>query len=248
MMRRITPLVAAAIATALLVCGCSDDLVCPELVGTQPYVSALVVQRLDGEGGSTHAEVICTADPLPSELITFINGRELHVVLPAQGLGVLATVDDDVVVWPPGTDCSLDVTTNYGYATAAEVMPDAAAVTAPAEVYLGDTLKLSWRTVADADYYEVSAALISHADAPGFSARGNRDTLALSATTRDTFAMFLPESIVSAGVVSGLVMTVAGPFPESGAAGNISGDGWGFFTLRYQDSGSVFEVIVSDVP
>ena len=66
--------------------------------------------------------------------------------------------------------------------------------------------------------------------------------------TRDTFAVFLPESIVSAGVVSGLVMTVAGPFPESGAAGNISGDGWGFFSLRYQDSGSGFEVIVSDVP
>jgi len=60
--------------------------------------------------------------------------------------------------------------------------------------------------------------------------------------------VFLPESIVSTGVVSGFVATVAGPFPEGGAAGNISGDGWGFFSLRYLDSGSAFDITVSDVP
>jgi hypothetical protein len=248
MIRRITPLVAVAITTALLVCGCSDDLVCPELVGTQPYISAFVVQRSDGEGGSTHAEVVCTADPLPSELITFINGRELHVVVPPYGLGVLATVDDDLVLWQPGTRCSLAVTTNYGYATATEVMQDAAAVTALAEISLGDTLKLSWRSVANADYYEVSAVLISDAVPPGLGAPSSLDTLVLSDATRNTFAVFLPGDIASTGVVSGYVMTVAGPFPEGGATGNISGDGWGFFSLRYRDSGSDFEVIVSDVP
>ncbi len=248
MMRRITPLVAVATTMILLACGCSDDLVCPELQDTLPYVSALVVQRSDGEEGTTHAEVTCTADPLPSLLIAFINGRELHVVVPPHGLDVLATVDDDLVLWQPGTRCSLAVTTNYGYATAAEVMPDAAAVTAPAEISLGDGLELLWESVTDADYYVVSAVLVSEAGAPVRGAPRSRDTLALSVTTRDTFAVFLPESIVSAGVMSGLVMTVAGPFPESGAAGNISGDGWGFFSLRYRDSGSVFEVIVSDVP
>ncbi len=250
MMRRITPLVAAATALVLLSAGCSDDIMCPEVepVDTTPYISAQVVQSSDGPDGSTHVEIVCTADPLPSLLIAFINGRTLPLAEPQDDLGLLAVLDDDLVLWQPGTLCSLEVTTNYGYAVAAEVAPAAATVTAPAEISLGDTLKLTWRSAADVDYYEVSAVLISDAGAPVFSAPRSRDTLALSVTTRDTFAVFLPESIVSAGVVSGLVMTVAGPFPESGAAGNISGDGWGFLSLRYRDSGSVFEVIVSDVP
>ena len=147
----------------LLACGCSDDIVCPELVDTLPYVSALVVQSTGGGGESTHVEVVCTADPLPSLLIAFVNRRELPAVVPPDHLGLVARLDDDMVLWQPGTSCSLEVTTNYGYATAMAVMPDAAAVTAPAEISLSDTLKLTWRSAANVDYYEVSAALISGA-------------------------------------------------------------------------------------
>ena len=243
MMRRITLLVAVAATLVLLSSGCSDDLVCPEPVGTLPYVSAFVVQKSDGEEGSTHAEVVCTADPLVSEFLPFINGRQLLIVGSAHGLDRLAELDDDLVLWQPGVPCSLAITTNYGYATAVVVMPDAAAVSAPDEISVGDELELIWESVADADYYVVSAVLITDEGAPG-----SRDTLALSAITRETSAAFPAESLPSAGVVWGFVESVAGLFPESGAAGNVSGDGWGFFTLRYQDSGSVFEVVVSDVP
>jgi hypothetical protein len=79
-------------------------------------------------------------------------------------------------------------------------------------------------------------------------ALGSRDTLVLSAITRETSAAFSAESLSFAGAVSGFVESVAGPFPESGASGNVSGDGWGFFTVRYRDSGSAFEVILSEVP
>ena len=250
MTRRITPLVAVATALVLLSAGCSDDIVCPEAgpAGTVPYISAQVLQNSDGPDEWTRAEVVCTADPLPSLLIAFINGRMLPLVELPDGLGLLAVLDDDTVLWQPGTRCSLGVTTNYGYATAAVVVPAAAAVTAPTEISLGDTLKLAWRSVADVDYYEVSAVLIPDAGAARRGAPGSRDTLALSAATRETFAVFLPGSIVSTGVVSGFVVTVAGPFPESGAVGNIAGDGWGFFSLRYMDPGSAFDVVVSDVP
>jgi hypothetical protein len=180
--------------------------------------------------------------------MALINERALPPVVPPDGLGLLAVLDEDTVLWQPGTWCLLDVTTNYGRATAAVVMPAATAVTAPAEISLGDALMLTWRSVADVDYYEVAAVLIPDAGASMRGAPGARDTLALSATTRDTFAVFLPESIISTGIISGFVVTVAGPFPEGGAAGNVSGDGWGFFTLRYRDSGSAFDVVVSDVP
>lgn len=245
MTRRITPLVAVATSMILLACGCSDDLVCPELADTVPYVSALVVQRTGGGDESTHAEVVCTADPLPTQLITFINGRMLPTVVPPQGLGVLATLDEDMVLWHPGVLCSLEVTTDYGYATATAVMPSAAAVTAPAEISLGDELELLWESVTDADYYVVSAVLVTDEGAPARGAPGSRDTLVLSMITRETSATFPSVSISSTGIVSGFVETVAGPFPESGAVGNVSGDGWGFFTLRYRDSGSAFDVVVA---
>jgi len=247
MTRRISLSIAVAAVVVLLSTGCSDDLVCPELQQT-PYISAIVVQESDGGDESTHAELVCTADPVPTGFTAFINGIPLPAVVRPDGLGYLATLDDDDVLWSPGIQCLLQVSTNHGDAGATVVVPDAAAVTGPAEIALGDTLKLSWRSVADADYYEVSAVLAPDAGASMRGARGSRDTLALSATTRDTFAVFLPESIVSTGVVSGFVAAVAGPFPEGGAAGNISGDGWGFFSLRYLDSGSAFDTTVSDVP
>ena len=247
MTRRISPLVAVATALVLLVAGCSDDLVCPEPEPT-PYISAFVVQNPDGGDESTHVELVCTADPLPSNLAASVNGRTVPAGVSPDGHSLLATLDADEVLWLPGTACLLEVSTDYGDAAATVFMPDAATVTEPAEISLGDTLKLVWRSAADADYYEVSAVLVPGACAAAGRGLASRDSLALSATTRDTFAVFLPESIVSTGVVSGFVEAVAGPFPEAGAAGNISGNGWGFFTLRYLDSGSAFDVIVSAVP
>lgn len=250
MTRRAVPFTVVAAVTIVIVGGCSDDLICPEVEpeDTTPYIRAVVAQRSGVGDESTHAEVVCTADPLPSLLIAFVNGRELPPVVPPGGLGLLASLDDDAVLWQPGTRCSLEVTTDYGYATAAVVMPDAAAVTAPAGISLGDSLRLVWGSVTGADYYEVSAVLVPDAGAVMRGFPGTRDTLALSATTRETFAVFLSASLTSTGVVSGFVETVAGPFPEGGAVGNISGDGWGFFTLRYLDPGSAFDVVVSDVP
>lgn len=244
---RITPFVAAPVAIVLFVVGCSDDLVCPEPEPT-PYISAFVVQNPDGGDESTRVELVCTADPLPSNLAAYVNGRALPAGVGPDGHGLVATLDADEVLWQPGTACLLEVSTNYGHAAATVTMPDAATVTGPAEISLGDSLKLVWRSALDADYYEVSAVLVPDACAAAGRALDSRDTLVLSATTRETFAVFLPESIVSTGVVSGFVEAVAGPFPEAGAAGNISGNGWGFFTLRYLDSGSAFNVVVSDVP
>jgi hypothetical protein len=185
---------------------------------------------------------------LLSEFIPFINGRELPVVGPTHGLDRLAELDDDLVLWQPGGRCSLAITTNYGFATATVVVPDAAAVSAPAEIFVGDELELLWESVAKADYYVVSAVLVTDEGARMRGALGSRDTLVLSAITRETSAAFSAESLSFAGAVSGFVESVAGPFPESGASGNVSGDGWGFFTVRYRDSGSAFEVILSEVP
>ena len=248
MTHRITPLTAVVIAMVALACGCSDDLVCPELVDTLPYISALVVQRAGGGDESTHVELVCTADPLPSGLVAAINAETLQVVVHPDGLGFLATLDADVVLWRPGTPCLLQVATDYGNAAATVFMPDATAVTEPAEISLGDSLKLVWRSVTGADYYEVSAVLVPDAGAAAGGGGGGRDTLAFSEATRETFAVFPAGSITSTGVVSGVVETVAGPFPEGGGAGNVTGRGWGFFTLRYRDSGSAFDVVVSDVP
>ena len=80
MTHRITPLTAVVIAMVALACGCSDDLVCPELVDTLPYISALVVQRAGGGDESTHVELVCTADPLPSGTVLWqpTHARELN--------------------------------------------------------------------------------------------------------------------------------------------------------------------------
>ncbi|MEA3409457.1 MAG: hypothetical protein U9Q95_03820, partial [Candidatus Eisenbacteria bacterium] len=97
MIRRISLLVAAAAPLALLVCGCSDDLVCPELQET-PYISALVVQGADGRGEWTHVEVVCTADPVPESFGAIVGGEPLSVVVRPDGLGYLATLDADEIL------------------------------------------------------------------------------------------------------------------------------------------------------
>lgn len=232
------------VVAALLVGGCSDDLTCPELdpADVLPYISARVVQNADDRLGSTHAEVVCTADPLPSLLVAFVNGRELPDAGTTGDLSAVATLDDDVVVWQSGTRCSLEVTTNYGFATAGGFVPDAVVAVAPTEILLGDSLVVTWEKAAGADYYELSGTL---AAGSGVLVSSGRDTVVLSATTRDTFVVFAPDVISFEGVAAGVVTAVTGPFPESGAEGNISGDGWGFFTLRFTDPGSSFSVTVA---
>jgi hypothetical protein len=242
-------------AIAALACfafaGCTDDITCPEPPQEEsaPYIYAFVDQRTGGRTEWTHAEVSCTADPLPSLLIAFINGREISELESQGELGLRVTLDDDIVIWQPGTLCSLGVTTNYGYATATGVMPEGPDVIAPETISLGDTLALSWGRVSDADYYRVDATLFHVGAAPGTAspepAYGSRDSLSLSAVTRDTSVFFLPDEIGYEGSVVGVVEAISGPYPESGAEGNVSGDGWGFFTLRHSGPGSDFSVNVA---
>jgi len=229
----------------LIAGGCSDDVVCPEGVQDDvlPHISAHATQGSDGRAEWTYAEVVCSADPLPSLLITFINGRELSGVETSGDLGLVRTLDDDVVIWQPGTRCSLEVTSDYGYATATVVVPEAPSVTAPAGIAIGDTLKIEWPAIGGADYYRVTGTFM---EARGAVDPGDRDMLAFSVTTRDTTTAFTTDSIASPGEFLGVVEAVAGPFPEGGMEGNISGDGWGFFTMRYSDAGSVFTVTLSD--
>jgi hypothetical protein len=236
-----TRLVVLVLLAALAAGGCSDDLTCPEIQpeDTEPYISARVEQGTDGRAEWAHADVSCTADPVPSLLIAFITGREVSTPAPYDGAGLRVTLDDDVVLWQPGTVCSLGVTTNYGYATASEIVPEAVSVVAPETISLGDSLALSWNSASGADYYEVLAEL-NHVGAP---TRG-RQSVTLSATTRDTRVVFLPEDIEFEGVISGVVEATSGPFPESGMEGNVSGDGWGFFTLHQTGPESEFSVAV----
>jgi hypothetical protein len=244
MTRRLVPLVAAIAMSMTLVIGCSDDVVCPEPgPDALPHISASVVQGSDGRVEWTYAEVVCSADPLPSQFITSINGRDLIVADPSGDLGLVANFDDDVIVWQPGVPCELDVTTNYGYATAGVVVPDAPAVDAPAVIALGDPLTIVWSKATGADYYRLTA---TYAENEGGVTRGARNTLAFVMTTRDTAATLITDGFTLPGEFLGVVESVAGPFPEGGTEGNVSGVGWGFFTLHYSDSGSVFDVAVSD--
>ena len=245
MTRRFVPFAAAAAAVLLLAGGCSDDVVCPEGVqdGVVPHISAHVMQGSDGRAEWTHAEVVCSADPLPSILIAFVNGRELSGVGTSGDLALVRFFDQDVIVWQPGSVCSLEVTSDYGYATAAAAVPEAPLVSAPAALTIGDTLRLHWPAATGADYYRVMGTFT---DSPVSADRGDRETLAFLTTTRDTAAAFTTDSIASPGEFVGVVEAVAGPFPQGGTEGNISGDGWGFFTLRYSDAGSAFTVALSD--
>jgi len=244
MTRRLVSLVTAIAVSMTLVIGCSDDVVCPEPgPDALPHITACVVQGSDGRSEWSYAEVVCSADPLPSQFITSINGRDLIVAEPSGDLGLVANFDDDVIVWQPGVPCTLDVTTNYGYATADAVVPGAPAVEAPASISLGDPLAIVWSKATGADYYKLTATYVEN---EGGITRGARNTLAFVMTTRDTAATFTTDGFAIPGEFSGVVESVAGPFPAGGTEGNVSGVGWGFFTLRYSDSGSAFEVTVSD--
>ena len=233
-------------ATLLALAGCSDDVVCPDLVPDEAnvYIAAHLTQVSDSgpRDASAHAELVCTSDPLPTTLIAFINGRELSEVESHEGLGLRASFDDDVVLWEPGTSCSLGVTTNLGYATSVILVPYAADPVAPLESAVDETLAILWSAAAGADYYRLTATLVPEEAGRG----GQRDTLEFELNTRSSRVTFEPDDLPFTGSLAGVVESVAGPFPEGGSAGNVEGDGWGFFSARYSDAGSGFAVTVYD--
>jgi hypothetical protein len=145
--------------------------------------------------------------------------------------GLVVTLEEDVIVWQPGTRCSLKVTTNYGFATSSEPVPSSFEVSAPETIVLGEPLAISWTAAEDADYYVLSGAL---------------DGGDISAAAPDTAVTIDAADLPSAGVFRGHVEAVAGPFPGVGTSGNVGGAGWGFFTIAYHDPASAFEVTVVD--
>jgi hypothetical protein len=227
---------AGLLPVLLMAQGCSDDIVCgdtpPEVT---PYISAKVVESRDPGGDLTLVRVFCTANPLPDLLSAAVNDRAISQVGP-DNHGLLATLEEPSIVWQAGTRCSLRVITEFGVATSGSYLPMPFAVTAPESIAVGDTLTVTWRASERADYYGVSMLL----------AAGTPDEKTITATVRDTIAVFLPSAVNAAGELSGSVAAVSGPFPDGGAPGNISGAGWGFFTASYRDSTSVFRVMVTN--
>lgn len=229
---------AAAVAIAAALAGCSDDVVCPEgAADGRPYVSATIVETRAAGEGTTLGTVFCSADTLPVFLSASVNGRAFPNVVPGGALGLTATLEDDAVVWQPGSVCSLEVATDYGVARAVAVVPGSFAVSRPGDIELGEPLALSWTPSASADYYAVVATLTGARDA---------ETVQLYATTRDTAVTIAASGITMAGSIAGRVRAVAGPFPDGGAAGNVSGAGWGFFTVAFSDTAGAFELTVNE--
>lgn len=235
----VTALVATAVAAvALLSGGCSDDVTCPDPVAAdvEPFVSGGVAEFGGDRAEWTSIEVFCSSDPLPGLFAVLVNGRQLEIGPSPDCLGLVATLDEDQVVWAPGTHCTLQVTTDFGFAAAGARVPGSFQVTAPAQIALGDTLTLEWDPSDDADYYVVNAVL-----------EGDEDTGVLSATVADTTVSFLPADIGMTGELAGYVTAVSGPFPDGGTEGNVTGVGWGFFTTSYYDGASEFSVTVTEL-
>jgi hypothetical protein len=229
--------IAAALVLAAAAAGCSDDVVCPidTAPDQTPFVSARVVEAALARGDTTWVQVYATADSLPTLLFVSINDRQIDSVTVDEDFGLVVSLEEDVIVWQPGTRCSLKVTTNYGFATSSEVIPSGFAVAAPGTVLLGEPLVLRWSPADDADYYRIRWLL-----------EGGGEGSEIAATVRDTSVTVEPEDIASAGTIRGHVEAVAGPFPQTGTEGNIGGAGWGFFTTAYRDPASAFEVTVAD--
>mgnify|MGYP001082245646 CR=1 FL=1 len=221
------------IVAAAMIAGCSDDVVCPEPSPDMvPFVSARVAESDESSGAATTASVFCTADPLPDYLATSISGRQVNTVEVPEEPGILRTLEDDLIVWQPGVQCSLSVTTNYGFAKSIVTVPESPEVTGPPSFSLGDSLRLYWRAAPGADYYRITA------DAPATSG----GSFVLSATTRETTHVFEADVFTATGTVAGHVDAVSGPLRESGGEGNVTGLGWGFFTVDYHDSSGTFSV------
>ncbi len=226
------------LALTLLVAGCSDDVVCPQGAdGSAPFVSAAIIEEVARDAARTSVAVYCTADPLPGDLHVVVNDHQLPDVGSAPDqLGLLATLEETLIVWQPGTQCALEIVIGGGLAEALETVPGAFEVAAPGSISLGDSLVVSWRPSDDADYYVVRATLES----------ASRDQVELSATVQDTMVVFESSEITVSGCLVGWVAAVAGPFPATGTDGNVSGIAWGFFTIAYHDTMSLFEVTVEN--
>ena len=230
----------ATLAATILLAGCSDDVVCPidttdTTPDVEPFVSARIVEATLARGDTTWVQVYVTADSLPTLLFVSVNDRQIDDVTVDDNFGLVVSLEEDVIVWQPGTRCSLKVTTNYGFAASSEPVPSGFAVAAPGTVLLGEPLTLQWSRSDDADYYVLRGSL----EGAGMDAE-------ISATVRDTTVTVDAGEIPFAGVIRGHVEAVAGPFPETGSGGNIGGAGWGFFTIAYCNPASSFEVAVAD--
>jgi hypothetical protein len=227
----------AAVAPVILLAGCSDDVVCPidTTPDIEPFISARVVEISGDRGDTTRAEVRAAADSIPTLLFVSINDRQIDDVAMGDDFSLVVSVEEDAVIWQPGTRCSLKVTTNYGFASSSVPVPSSVEVAAPAAISLGEPLVLEWSPAEDADYY----VLTGHLDGGGAIAE-------ITATVRDSTVTVDPAQVPFAGVIRGYVEAVAGPFPEIGTDGNVGGAGWGFFTVAYRDPGSAFEVTVTD--
>jgi len=228
---------AVMILVAMSLASCSDDIVCPDdTIIVAPSITASIVESRLADGDHTSVDVRCVADPLPNDYAVFVTGRQIDDIEIVSPLALLAMLDDDTIVWQHGVACSLRVITDVGVATATELVPGAFAVEQPADITVADMLRLSWEPAADADYYTVR-----------FVIRGARDdSLVLQRSVVDTAVSFDPEEIALPGVASGYVRAVAGPLPDGGTDGNLSGEGWGFFTVSYYDSLCLFEFTVAD--
>lgn len=221
-----------ALSAAFLVAGCSDDVVCPGTAppDIEPFISARIVEVALERGDSTWVEVRAAADSLPTLLFVSVNDRQIDDVA-VEEFALVVSLEEDAILWHPGTPCSLRVTTNYGFATSSEPVSSGVVVTAPDTIFVGQPLAVSWTAADDADYYVVSGTL---------------DGYEIVATVRETAVTIEAADIPAAGLVRGRVDAVAGPFPEVGSGGNISGAGWGVLTVAYHDQASVFEVTVVD--
>ncbi len=230
-------LLSAALAAAIIAAaGCSNDVTCPEPGPDALYVSGMLEVNGDGRGESTRVEVFCSADPRPDTLAVLVNDRPLSVEEATGGLGFVATLEDTTVIWVPGTECLLKVIPPGLFASATVAIPSSFAVTAPAQVALGEALRVFWDPSEDADYYVVSAILDG----------ASREQVELSATVAETSVTFLSADLPFPGDIVGRVEAIAGPFPDGGSEGNVTGEGWGFFRASYYDAASAFEVEVTD--
>jgi hypothetical protein len=224
-------LLAACIAIQV---GCTDDVVCGEEI--TPYIAARVEQTAAARAGSTYVEVYCVSDPLPGTLVASVTGRQLPQAQEAEGLpGLSTTLSDTQVIWQPGTNCVLEVTTSSGISSALEPVPGAFAVAAPDTIDLGDDLTLSWSDADDADYYLVEGVI-----------DGTASEQPLDVAVDGSSITFGPSEMGLAGVLSGRVWAVAGPFPQSGSSGNVTGEAWGFLSVSYRTPASTFHVVIRD--
>jgi hypothetical protein len=235
-LRRATSIAALAAIGSALLAGCTDDVVCSN--EPTPYVTARVEEVGAARAGSTYVEVYCASDPRmsPSSLDVSVGGRQLSDPTEAPDhVGFLLTLSDTLVVWQPGVSCALSVTTESGIASGKETVPASFTVTAPETTIVGETLTLSWTQSSGADYYRVRATLDGPAGTDELDFAVDGTSVSLDGT-----------EVGHPGALSGVVWAVSGRFPETGAAGNIGGEGWGYYSIAYRDAAGEFEVVVRD--